>query len=199
MLFFVCTCKEVDLKGSHFCLGVFLGMQARPFLEGQALAHAVRNSLIALASLLRDAEEVPALTVRFARELEPLLACFGATFEAAHNLAVAMVLVVAPRLIFDEFCLPARRIDLLLVQQQQHEERDAEGWTPCERAVFEEAHTLVRAYCDMDWDGMNDEAFAEAGRWWQRQNPTRSAVARTSVRAPPSPHVRAETHVREEL
>ena len=181
-------------------------MQAGAFLEGQTLAHAVRHGLIALASLLCDAAEVPALTVRFAKEIEPLLARCSATrlgaatsstMEAAHNLAVAMVLVIAPRLIFDDFCPSARRIDLLLQAQQQQQQED--GWTPCERAVFKEAKALVRAYCDMDWDGMNDDAFVEAGRWWQRQNPARSAVARTSVRAPPPDEVHAEQHVREEL
>ena len=164
-------------------------MQARPFLEAQALARTVRDGLAALTRV-RDAAVVPELTVRWAMELEPQIARCGvtiSTLDAAHNLAVAMVLTVAPRLIFDEFCPQARREDLLRLARQHVEERDAEGWTPSERAVQEEAQALVRAYCDVDWVGMNDDAFVEAGRWWQRLNPARAAAARAVAGMPPSP------------
>ena len=139
-------------------------MLASAQLAGEPLRALVNTGLAELARA-RARGEGMRLLLRLATELAPLLARAvpWTTAHSAKNLVGAMALTAAPR-------------TLLLAQKE-----GPPSWE--EAALVREARALVRAFRDLDWEGMRDEAFVAAGADWQRAHPRRSAPARALARA----------------
>ena len=151
-------------------------MLASAQLAGEPLRARVTAGLAELArcrasSAGADAEDEERALVMLAMELGPLLtrAVPWTTTHTAKNLVGAMALTAAP------WTLLGPQAPAL-----------PPSWE--EAALLREARALVRAFRDLDWDGMRDDAFVRAGLDWQRAHPQRSAPARALAQAFGSGH-----------